>query len=85
MVLAAPNVVYTKFSFFSTLCSSSLSNEDSRLEKMPPADSDSFWFIFWVEVEKEEDACHRHLGWTAPETLFTRGEYEYPKSDFWLY
>ena len=42
MVLAAPNVVYTKFSFFSTLCSSSLSNEDSRLEKMPPADSDSF-------------------------------------------
>lgn len=50
------NVVYTKFSFFSTLCSSSLSNEDSRLEKMPPADSDSFWFIYWEEVEKEEDA-----------------------------
>ena len=35
---------------------SSLSNEDSRLEKMPPADSDSFWFIYWEEVEKEEDA-----------------------------
>ena len=38
---------------------------------MPPADSDSFWFIYWEEVEKEEDGCHRHLGWTAPETLFT--------------